>query len=504
MSVFGGDSWAREAQHRKRRVDDLMLSSASLKSTAPAPSHRKLSNGKFVCLVCPNNPIFDTALILSMHINSSRHISGETRMKEKELSRQEELHKRIALSGDIMPLKKLMNYQVQKKPLTEKTRRAIQELHCEMIQKNQFEDDSNSYIAEAESRNLCLYPNCPPSGHLLQESQPPAFAPNVVSQCNVELQKKHEKELKFTAAGWKRDCHGKWFRDENESRTRKLSAAITRILRTRDTNPQWEESLADVFHLGEDIAPVVALLPDPDMAIAFLSWARRRPYADMPHSASDSALLRLLALARRFEEAEVVLQTMMAEGKKPSNEALSMLVGSYARAGLEDQALKAYSSTKEHTGAVPDTSGCNSLLHLLVKRGNIETAGKVYDEMVKREGGADNFSTGIMVKGFCMHGRMKEARMLMKNRWGSCVPDVVFYNMLIDGYCRSGDVTSGCALLRKMCFKGFLPTVATYGAIINGFCRKGNFEKVKISERKLISTRTMPCIYQESKKIRMK
>nr|GMD05088.1 sodium channel modifier 1-like [Ipomoea batatas] len=27
MSVFGGDSWAREAQHRKRRVDDLVIGS---------------------------------------------------------------------------------------------------------------------------------------------------------------------------------------------------------------------------------------------------------------------------------------------------------------------------------------------------------------------------------------------------------------------------------------------------------------------------------------------
>eukprot|EP00262_Sarcandra_glabra_P003179 TRINITY_DN13718_c0_g2_i1.p1 TRINITY_DN13718_c0_g2~~TRINITY_DN13718_c0_g2_i1.p1 ORF type:complete len:151 (+),score=34.84 TRINITY_DN13718_c0_g2_i1:3-455(+) len=31
----------------------------------------------------------------------------------------------------------------------------------------------------------------------------------------VELQKCREKELKFREAGWKRDCHRRWFRDEN-------------------------------------------------------------------------------------------------------------------------------------------------------------------------------------------------------------------------------------------------------------------------------------------------
>lgn len=60
MSVFGGDSWAREAQHRKRRVDDLAIEGLE------GSSYKRLSNGKFACLVCPNCPVLDSPVMLSV------------------------------------------------------------------------------------------------------------------------------------------------------------------------------------------------------------------------------------------------------------------------------------------------------------------------------------------------------------------------------------------------------------------------------------------------------
>ncbi|XP_030958852.1 uncharacterized protein LOC115980773 [Quercus lobata] len=37
----------------------------------------------------------------------------------------------------------------------------------------------------------------------------------VVVQLHLDFREHRERELKFTAAGWKCDCQGKWFRDEN-------------------------------------------------------------------------------------------------------------------------------------------------------------------------------------------------------------------------------------------------------------------------------------------------
>ncbi|KAI8532861.1 hypothetical protein RHMOL_Rhmol11G0247600 [Rhododendron molle] len=62
MSVYGGDSWAREAQYRKRRVDDLAVEGIE------SSSYRKLSSGKYACLICPHNPVLDTPLMLSVRV----------------------------------------------------------------------------------------------------------------------------------------------------------------------------------------------------------------------------------------------------------------------------------------------------------------------------------------------------------------------------------------------------------------------------------------------------
>lgn len=64
MSVFGGDSWAREAQHRKRRVEDL-----ALEAHDDTSSYKKLPSGKYVCLLCPHSPILDSPLMLSVRIS---------------------------------------------------------------------------------------------------------------------------------------------------------------------------------------------------------------------------------------------------------------------------------------------------------------------------------------------------------------------------------------------------------------------------------------------------
>ncbi|PKA55476.1 Pentatricopeptide repeat-containing protein [Apostasia shenzhenica] len=149
---------------------------------------------------------------------------------------------------------------------------------------------------------------------------------------------------------------------------------------------------------------------------------------------------------------------MISEGKTPTQESFSTLVGSCACSGLEGKAKSIYSSIEELSKSLPNFSDCNCLLHLLVKRGCLETAQKLYDEMLQT-GGPDNFITGILMKGMCMKGRMEEAMKPLKDRLGpNCVPDVVLWAYQ-ENHIRNGDFVMG--------LKGFVPTMATYGAIIN-------------------------------------
>ncbi|KAL7118913.1 hypothetical protein ACP275_02G030700 [Erythranthe tilingii] len=142
MSVFGGDSWGREAQYRKRRVDDLLIENVE------ASVYKKLPSGKFACLVCPNNPVLDTATTLSTHVNGSRHRSAESKHRKRELAREEEVNRRLAFS-DSVSINSASSYSIKpwktsNKPLIERTRKATSEMCSRWIIGSVMRGNSNS------------------------------------------------------------------------------------------------------------------------------------------------------------------------------------------------------------------------------------------------------------------------------------------------------------------------------------------------------------------------
>ncbi|WCJ33760.1 Sodium channel modifier 1 [Euphorbia peplus] len=202
MSVFGGDSWAREAQQRKRRVDDVVLENLD------GSSYKKLSSGKYLCLLCPHNPVLDSPLMLSVHCKGSRHIAAESRLKERELAREAELDKRSSLanthvpSADSTSINKRVRLAVNK-PLIQQTRLAASEvLYGKTSEQN---SGSRSTVTELGDK---LVTNM--TSPLVQ-----AYDMSLIQPPPVDFRARREQELKFIQAGWKRDGHGRWYKDEN-------------------------------------------------------------------------------------------------------------------------------------------------------------------------------------------------------------------------------------------------------------------------------------------------
>ncbi|KAF6160693.1 hypothetical protein GIB67_019633 [Kingdonia uniflora] len=232
MSVFGGDSWGREAQHRKRRIQDVIVHHLNNNDGdgESSNSYKKLCNGKYACLICPDNPVLDSLLILSMHNQGARHIAAESR-------RQEEINRRIALSDGSFPLVKSQsvskqNSELKDKPLIEQTRKVTTEILGNKMSERSvvnvgFDKGKNASFfsrslssSSSKKQRTELLVNvesetCGISGK--KNAQPTEEAGKMLSeqQLQLELLNRRERELKFTAAGWKRDGHGGWFKDEN-------------------------------------------------------------------------------------------------------------------------------------------------------------------------------------------------------------------------------------------------------------------------------------------------
>uniref|UniRef100_A0A0E0IY12 Uncharacterized protein n=1 Tax=Oryza nivara TaxID=4536 RepID=A0A0E0IY12_ORYNI len=265
-----------------------------------------------------------------------------------------------------------------------------------------------------------------------------------------------------------------------------VAASLAGVLATRSTNPTWARSLAALLPSplsDAHLAAAVSSLPDPDLALALLSWSQSPDHHEaLPGPATPlahSALLRLLARSRRFDAVDDTLQSMSLAGAAPTRACLGALVAAYADAGMLGKATDMCERLREQYGSLPEVTHCNRLLKLLVEQRRWDDARKLYDEMLGEDSGADNYSTCVLVRGLCLEGRVEEGLRLIEARWGAgCIPHVVFYNVLIDGYCRRGDMGRGLLLLGEMEAKGFLPTLVTYGSLINCLGKKGDLEKI--------------------------
>ena len=79
-----------------------------------------------------------------------------------------------------------------------------------------------------------------------------------------------------------------------------------------------------------------------------------------------------------------------------------------------------------------------------------------------------------ILKGVCYENRIHEAAAIvaLKMPQLGCVPDVITYNILIDGCCKQGEVKKAKEMLQFCISKGLKPNVVTYTTIIGGLCNQ--------------------------------
>lgn len=112
----------------------------------------------------------------------------------------------------------------------------------------------------------------------------------------------------------------------------------------------------------------------------------------------------MLATARMFSEAELILENMKNQGWNPTVHALSDLTSAYSQAGLISKALDMFLYTK-HPGFCCSAFSCKRLLNALVRGKQVNIAQKIYGEMLESDRShPDNYSVSIVVQGLCMEG----------------------------------------------------------------------------------------------------
>ncbi|KAL0847306.1 hypothetical protein Bca101_020552 [Brassica carinata] len=85
-----------------------------------------------------------------------------------------------------------------------------------------------------------------------------------------------------------------------------------------------------------------------------------------------------------------------------------------------------------------------------------------------------------MLLGLCRKRMLLEARVLLNSLISTgCTVDITLYNIVIDGYAKSGYIEEALGLFRGVMESGVAPNVATFNSLIYGYCKTQNIAEAR-------------------------
>ncbi|CAA7013431.1 unnamed protein product [Microthlaspi erraticum] len=142
-------------------------------------------------------------------------------------------------------------------------------------------------------------------------------------------------------------------------------------------------------------------------------------------------------------------------------------------------------SRKQNGGELVTTSSITCLMKCLGEEGFVKEALATFYRMKEYHCKPDVYAYNTIINALCRVGNFKKARFLLEQMQlpgFRYPPDTYTYTILISSYCRYA-METGCRkairrrmweanrMFREMLFRGFVPDVVTYNCLIDGCCK---------------------------------
>jgi leucine-rich PPR motif-containing protein len=126
--------------------------------------------------------------------------------------------------------------------------------------------------------------------------------------------------------------------------------------------------------------------------------------------------------------------------------------------------------------------------------GRLELGFAAFGLILKTGWRVDDIVISQLLKGLCDRKCVSEAMDILLRRMPEfgCPPDVVAYNIVINGLFREGQVDKAYNLFREIDNQGILPTVVTYNTVINGLCKAQAVDRAEGVLRQMVHKGVKP------------
>ncbi|TVU27535.1 hypothetical protein EJB05_30154 [Eragrostis curvula] len=211
--------------------------------------------------------------------------------------------------------------------------------------------------------------------------------------------------------------------------------------------------------------------------LATLRAMRREALTTFPASRPDhvtyTTVISALVAAGDVDRARTVLdQEMAADGVPPNRVTYNVLLKGYCRQLQMTKAREIFATMLETNKIEPDVVTYNTLMDGCVLTDDTQGALALFNEMRSRGIAPSTVSYTTLMKAFAAAGQPKTAHKVfhqMQSDPTRVKVDRAAWNMLIEAYCRVGQLETAKQLLETMKKDGgFQPDTATYGSLAKG------------------------------------
>ena len=263
-------------------------------------------------------------------------------------------------------------------------------------------------------------------------------------------------------------------------------------LRQRKLNEEAEKLRNNVLVLGP------AAYRDPlkvnlglDKAIEFYYWVETH-FGFVHNEITCREMACVLAKGNRLKALWEFLKEMSRRGGDGlvTTATVTCLIKVLGEEGFVNEALVVFYRMKQYH-CKPDVVAYNTMIYALCRVGNFKKAKLLFEQM-ELPGfrcPPDTFTYTILISSYCKYGMQTGCRKAIRRRlWEAnhlfrlmlfkgFVPDVVTYNALIDGCCKTYRIGRALELFEDMKKRGCVPNRVTYNSLIRYYSAVNEIDK---------------------------
>ncbi|KAJ4841386.1 hypothetical protein Tsubulata_011557 [Turnera subulata] len=189
-----------------------------------------------------------------------------------------------------------------------------------------------------------------------------------------------------------------------------------------------------------------------------------------PDHVAYTTVVSAFVKAGSMVRARQVLAEMARIGVPANLITYNILIKGYCQQLQIDEAKELLREMVDVAKIKPDVVSYNTLIDGCIRIDDSAAALTFFNEMRGKGITPTKISYTTLMKAFALSGQPKMANRVFDEmvKDPRVKVDLIAWNMLVEGYCRSGFVEDAKQIIQRMKEEGFYPDVATYGSLANG------------------------------------